>query len=79
MSAPAQLTGPRAACSSPSRHLPPLAPALLPTTCCLHPPLLSTCSAIPMRFKPGVEGPEGVEVLLISSRRGKGYVFPKVR
>ncbi|PRW58515.1 nudix hydrolase 4 [Chlorella sorokiniana] len=33
--------------------------------------------AIPMRFKPGVEGPEGVEVLLITSRRGKGYVFPK--
>jgi 8-oxo-dGTP pyrophosphatase MutT (NUDIX family) len=30
-----------------------------------------------VRFKPGVEGPEGVEVLLISSRRGKGHVFPK--
>ena len=30
-----------------------------------------------MRFKPGVEGPEGVEVLLISSRKGKGHVFPK--
>lgn len=24
-----------------------------------------------------MEGPEGVEVLLISSRRGKGHVFPK--
>ena len=34
-------------------------------------------SAIPLRFKPGVGGPEGVEVLLISSRSGKGHVFPK--
>lgn len=34
-------------------------------------------SSIPVRFKPGVPGPEGVEVLLISSRRGKGDVFPK--
>lgn len=33
--------------------------------------------SIPVRFKPGVPGPEGVEVLLISSRRGKGDVFPK--
>lgn len=33
--------------------------------------------SIPVRFKPGVEGPEGVEVLLISSRKGKGHVFPK--
>lgn len=45
-----------------------------PRTPCSH----LGCSAIPVRFKPGVEGPEGVEVLLISSRRGKGYVFPKV-
>lgn len=33
--------------------------------------------SIPVRFKPGMSGPEGVEVLLISSRRGKGQVFPK--
>lgn len=33
--------------------------------------------SIPVRFKPGVEGPDGVEVLLISSRKGKGHVFPK--
>ena len=38
-----------------------------------HPP----CRSIPVRFKPGVEGPEGVQVLLISSRKGKGHVFPK--
>ncbi len=43
------------------------------------PALPCACSAIPVRFKLGVEGPEGVEVLLITSRRGKGYVFPKVR
>lgn len=34
---------------------------------------------IPVRFKPGVAGPSGVEVLLITSRGGKGHVFPKVR
>jgi hypothetical protein len=34
---------------------------------------------IPVRFKPGVEGPPGAEVLMITSRNGKGYVFPKVR
>ncbi|PSC76670.1 nudix hydrolase mitochondrial-like [Micractinium conductrix] len=34
--------------------------------------------SIPVRFKPGVAGPDGVEVLLISSRRGHTqYVFPK--
>lgn len=32
---------------------------------------------IPVRFKPGVEGPPGVEVLMITSRKGKGHVFPK--
>lgn len=32
---------------------------------------------IPVRFKPGVEGPAGVEVLLVTSRAGKGHVFPK--
>lgn len=30
-----------------------------------------------MRFKEGVEGPDGVEVLLISSNSGKRPVFPK--
>lgn len=30
-----------------------------------------------MRFKAGVEGPDGVEVLLISSNSGKRPVFPK--
>ncbi len=50
--------------ASPHRAAPPSTPHLL-------------CSSIPVRFKPGVPGPDGVEVLLISSRRGKGDVFPK--
>lgn len=50
--------------ASPHRAAPPSPPHLL-------------CSSIPVRFKPGVPGPDGVEVLLISSRRGKGDVFPK--
>ncbi|KAL4859371.1 Nudix hydrolase 21 [Chlorella vulgaris] len=33
--------------------------------------------SIPVRFKEGVEGPDGVEVLLISSNSGKRPVFPK--
>jgi diphosphoinositol-polyphosphate diphosphatase len=32
---------------------------------------------IPIRLKPGTSAPEGIEVLLITSRSGKGFVFPK--
>lgn len=32
---------------------------------------------IPFRYLPDVPGPGGVRVLMITSRGGKGYVFPK--
>lgn len=57
----------------------PSCPPGVPFDCLVtHPPCTrASCSSIPVRFKEGVPGPEGVEVLLISSRRGKGDVFPK--
>lgn len=60
---------------APTRAAAPPRPPHHPTRCIASPPHPGSC--IPVRYNSGSGGAGGVEVLLISSRGGKGWVFPK--